>query len=268
MKTALCLSGESRTFNKCFQSQYDHIIKPLNADVFVHTWTFGGNPELFPSRDENYDIHKHLSFIDSYEYSTPLTEINQLYKPKTMVVEYPDYNFFIDKIKQSKILFSYFYFEKNKEKGDNRYKLFNMLMMYYGIYNSNLLKKKFEDIKGFKYDLVIRCRFDLYFKKVVFELEKNVIYLPPNKDINVLFPEEMNKLLLEKGMSFMPNDKFAYGDSGSMDYYSSIYEFYDKDVDYYTLHPEAGLSEHLWEKNESEYKDIRMNNNIEMKILR
>ena len=272
MKAALCLSGQSRTFKKCFKSQYNHIIKPLNADVFIHTWAYAGNSQIHATHNQSYDINKYVKFVDSYKYSTPLTAINQLYKPKTMVVEYPDYNFFIDKMKQSKNLPDQ---DKNSDKwytlfkNNNRYKWFNLLMMHYGIYKSNSLKKKFEDIKGFKYDLVIRCRFDLLFKKAIIdEVEKNVIYLPPNEDIDIVFNEGMKKQLQEKGPAFMPNDKFAYGNSGAMDYYSSIYEFYNRDVDYYLHHGEASVSQHLWDKNNSEYKNIKINDKIKMKIQR
>lgn len=46
MKVALCLSGQSRTFKRCFKSQKKHIIDRLNPDIFIHTWTFGGNRDI------------------------------------------------------------------------------------------------------------------------------------------------------------------------------------------------------------------------------
>ena len=95
MKTALCLSGQSRTFSKCFESQYNNIIKPLHADVFIHTWAYAGNPHVHSTHNGSYDVTKYKNSVDSYEYSTPLTDINKIYKPKIMLVEYPDYNFFI-----------------------------------------------------------------------------------------------------------------------------------------------------------------------------
>jgi hypothetical protein len=66
----------------------------------------------------------------------------------------------------------------------------------------------------------------------------------------------------------MPNDKLAYGNSESMDYYSSIYSFFNQDIDHYPHHGEATISDHLWIKNNSIYKHIKINNNIKMKIQR
>ena len=271
MKTALCLSGQSRTFSKCFESQYNNIIKPLHADVFIHTWAYAGNPHVHSTHNGSYDVTKYKNSVDSYEYSTPLTDINNLYKPKIMLVEYPDYNFFINKMKESKHFPNLD--EKNTWfklfKSDNKYKWFNLLMMHYGTYKSNELKKNFEDKRNFKYDLVIRSRFDLYFEKAIIKkVKKNVVYLPPNEDIDITFTEDMKKALDKHGPSFMTNDKFAYGDSEAMDYYSSIYKFYDKNVDHYIHHGEASVAEHLWHKNKSKYKEIKVNKNIKMKIQR
>jgi|SRR6056300_493012 len=270
MKTALCLSGQSRTFEKCFESQYNHIIQPLNADVFIHTWTFSGHSDIHSTHNNNYDIFKYKEYVESYSHITPVENIISCYKPKKILIEHPDYDFFIQKIKKS--------YRHNKKTNDfeyklfgneNNYKWFNVLMMYYGIYMSNKLKCNYEKKKNMQYDLVIRSRMDLFFEKFNINNQDNHnITLPPNEDIDIVFDEHMKKQLLDVGPKFMPNDKFAYGGSKQMDYYSSAYLFFDKDVDYYPHHGEAVITEHLWDKNHSEYKEININNNIRMKIQR
>jgi len=38
MKTAVCISGQPRCWEKGYDSIYNNIIKPNNADVFIHAW--------------------------------------------------------------------------------------------------------------------------------------------------------------------------------------------------------------------------------------
>ena len=56
-------------------------------------------------------------------------------------------------------------------------------MMYYSIYQSNNLKKQYEINYGFKYDIVIRCRFDLFFEHLKL-LTDDSLYLAPNENID------------------------------------------------------------------------------------
>lgn len=272
MKVALCLSGQSRTFKQCFRSQKKHIIDPLNADIFIHTWTFSGHRDIHSTHNHQYDVKKYQNYVNSYKYVTPVTDIIRIYKPKNISVEYPNYNFFINKIKSSKRYGPDDGFNKLFDN-NNKYKWFNLLMMYYSIFMSNKLKKQYEDANNFKYDIVIRCRLDLYFKQFIIDhtiqqIIENVIFLPPNEDIDIKFSPVMKEQLVKEGPAYMPNDKLAYGNSLAMDYYSSIYNFFHQDVDYYPHHGEATISDHLWYKNNSIYKNIQVNNKIKMKIYR
>jgi hypothetical protein len=73
--------------------------------------------------------------------------------------------------------------------------------------NSYLNAYRPEIISGIKYDVVIKCRFDIeLLEKVEIKLPENQIYIPIGWD-------HMDGV----------NDIFAYGDSESMDYYSSAF---------------------------------------------
>lgn len=246
MRVAICLSGQTRTYEKCFDSQYNHIIKKYNCDVFIHTWVYNG---LYPKTPDNLHYCREYSInnYDKYLNNNYLidSKVISLYNPKKILIEYPDKNFFI-----------------NKSPSDN-IKFFNAIMMYYSIYQSNQLKIKYENDRNFKYDIVIRCRFDLFFESLDLISDGN-LYLAPNENIDRPFNNEMKNLLNTIGPKYMPNDQFAYGTSNAMDYYSDAYIDYLLHKDSFPSHPEGVLSKHLWENGK--YIPL-IDNNIRMKII-
>ncbi len=248
MRVALCLSGQTRTFENVFYTQFTHIIKKYKTDIFIHTWLYNG---LYPKTPDNlhycreYKIENHDRYLtNDYLNDKRLLE---LYIPKKCLLEYPEKNYFIGKIQS-----------ENKQ-------FFNALMMHYSIYSCNELKKQYEIDNSFLYDIVIRCRFDLFFQRCDLVLKDyNTIYLPPHANVNNPFTDSMKRILEKDGPSYMPNDQFAYGSSSAMDYYSSLYKNYIKKQSMYPNHPEGMLSDHLWKFNKN-YK-IEINSNILMGI--
>lgn len=246
MRIALCLSGQTRAYEKCFDSQYINIIKPYNCDIFIHTWLYNG---LYPKTPDNLHYCKeyNISNYDKYLNDDYLinSKLFSLYTPKKILVEYPDKDFFI-----------------NKLSPNDNIKFFNAIMMYYSIYQSNNLKKQYEINYGFKYDIVIRCRFDLFFEHLKL-LTDDSLYLAPNENIDRPFNNNMKNILNTVGPKYMPSDQFAHGTSTAMDYYSNIYESYLLNQNIFPQHPEGMISEYLWN---SSYIPI-INNNIRMKII-
>ena len=237
MRTALCLSGQIRCSDRTIQSLKEKIIDKYNCDVFIHTW-----------RDKGHVVPHH--YIENYQHKYREIDYSFIeeYNPKKIKIEYPNYNMF-----KVKTLNSRFY---------------NTLMMWYGIYQANELRKEYEIQNNVMYNCVIRCRFDLFFENFTIPvLKNNTIYLPPNENINQPFSSQMRKMLERLGESYMPNDQFAYGNSSSMDYYCSIHKILSNDLNYYPHHPEELLSHHLWSKNKSKILP-KINNLIQMKILR
>lgn len=238
MKVALCLSGQTRNWIGCRDTIKKHIIEPLNADVFFHTWNVKGERVFYEVRQ---------NFIPP---PIPIEgDLVGFYEPLDYAIEVPDY----DKFKKIQP------------------KYYNTLMMHYSIWKANELKRIYEDANRMKYDLVIRCRFDLEIHKfdIIDTLSNivNTIYLPPNKNIDVVFPAPMQSEFELKGIKYMPNDQFAYGSSYGMDYYSKIWEIECNNINAYDNHPEGSYSSHLWDCNKSNFiTDV--NPNILMKIFR
>lgn len=260
MKVALCLSGLTRNFVDCVNTHKKFFIAPYNTDVFIHTWSKEGSNTLPHWYTQQYSLNRHQIDLENQK-NTDINRIISQYSPKKILIEYPDINYFHRN----------FFSETSPS-------FFNCVMMHYSINRANNLKKEQEIYNGFKYDIVIRCRFDSYFENIDFldtltEISTlannkiyNTIYLPPAQNVDVRFNTEMLHLLEKQGVSYMPNDQFAYGSSQSMDYYCSIFDSMKKNSDFYVKHPEGVLSEHLWSKNTSNIKNIQINNSIKMKI--
>jgi uridine kinase len=94
---------------------------------------------------------------------------------------------------------------ENELKHQNK-KYINMRSMWYKIYILNCLKQKYEKINNFKYDLVIRLRPDLFI------LDDNINFEEYNLDNNMIY-----------GLL----DEFNFGNSYSMDIYSSLFLNFD-----------------------------------------
>lgn len=135
-KTAICLSGHLRTFEKTINS-FKRAFEPLkNYDVFIHTWD---NLGFDPSRG---DIG--LANINT---NNLRQKINEVYNPKVLTID-PYLNQNGDKYR--------FAASGVRDPGF-------VLGMFYSLKQANLLKKNWEKSNNFKYDLVIRARADIIY---------------------------------------------------------------------------------------------------------
>lgn len=161
MKVAVCLSGQPRFVEECFPSIYNNIIKPNNADVFMHGWyddemlskpyKYGGDGEWKNKRIEK-DIHK---------------KAIELYKPVDYLFE-SQIKFACSKVdfQKSVLKFQAGALDECTEAGENFETycdrlLFNGASMFYSIFQSNHIKERYSWNNNIHYDAVIRCRFDV-----------------------------------------------------------------------------------------------------------
>lgn len=133
-RTAVCISGHLRTFEKTGPSIVNNIINRTGADVFIHTWDTLG-----------FDLGRGDAHSISLKTEDYLDKINEMFSPKEIVVE----QFFQqDKSK---------YIDRIAETRDPA----NVLGMFYKIKKCNELKQNYEEKNNFLYDVIIRCRADL-----------------------------------------------------------------------------------------------------------
>lgn len=193
MRIALCLSGQMRTYKKCYPSLKEFILEPLKPDIFIHTWSDSGITTK---------IKKGAEFKTE---EVTREELNKLYSPKSMIIE----NFkkeYTEKLKGVEVP------EILKEKEPRNYK--GTLPMFYKMQVCNELKSKWEKEKGFTYDLVIRLRPDLEFLE---EIPKKVLNQPEKVWHNN--SEDGNPSAF-----WQISDKFFLSNSRNMDSCCSVFE--------------------------------------------
>ena len=190
---ALCISGQMRTFRKCYGYLYENIIQVLDPDIFVHVW-------------EKTGITTNARFVNDIENDTVTHEtLESLYSPESAVIENFEqkYHTELDGVRIPRQL------KKDSEgwKGN--------IPMFYKMKKCNDLKSEVEREHGFRYDFVIRIRPDLMvtepIPEKVFENEEIVWYL--NNDTKA-------------GQSI--SDQFAISSSANMDYYTSVWNHLNK----------------------------------------
>lgn len=205
MKIAICFSGEPRFVDKCHDMIKRNIIDPNNiVDVFVHTWY------------DNSIINKKLytDAVSSFANSTidlgVTDKIVDLYKPKKIIIDSPRH-FSNSRIDFDGSLDKYFAGYKNSVHSKQEYRdirISNIYSMWYSIMKSIELKKEYELENDFKYDIVIKCRFDLIVRSPIYFGNYN------NEKLNY---QELGQ------PDGMVSDWINFSNSSNMDVYSTIF---------------------------------------------
>jgi hypothetical protein len=166
MRVAVCLSGEIRGNPEHWQSVYEKIIKPNNADVFMHHIYYGDdvmNELSYFQRLVMQEYHKNKG-LSAY----PPSDIFRIFGPKLIEFErkkmYPIEHF--DAIKDK---INHYNSLPQSMVHDRRYWTDECTqMMYHGVMSQiesrkrvMMLKTQYEKEHGFEYDAVILTRIDV-----------------------------------------------------------------------------------------------------------
>lgn len=183
MKIAICISGQPRSV----KTGYDYMKNNL----------------LNPYKDHEIDF-----FIHTWANDSKTSDLyDSIYEVKSDRIDIP-----LNKK----------YINARFPKIDSpAYPAFNTYSMFYSVFHANQLKKDWEDEKGFKFDVVVRTRFDFLINKNMdfSDIQSGKIYVPDCRN-------DPNRIFC--------TDQFAYGTSEVMDLYSNTYQnlnyLYDKGV--------------------------------------
>ena len=222
-KVAICLSGHLREYKKNLASINKFIVKPLNADVFIHTWPENGK-----------------QIIATKGMTGPV--------PNTDYMEIPELSEYIDNVKSLEVGNNKEYLETLKDLEKKKFYLYGMSLKngYYGgqaepkfIYSQFYsINKAFENLTNYSknnnviYDIVIKMRADYCLYSGITEKEmdsvvhnENVIHVPTTPYSNHGHP---SCCLCSAGILHEEHcedicDVFAFSSYDNMKYYHDIY---------------------------------------------
>lgn len=198
MRIALCLSGQPRFIKLGYQFIKKYLLdNNNNIDIFLHAWY---NPLDVDKPYNSAQLYSsgHVGYVEK---DTDLFLVDN-FKPKKYIIE-------------PQIDFSEY--SKNLPNHQNAKKEI-MCSIFYSIFKSNELKKKYELENNFNYDLVVRTRYDLaYFDNINF-----FDYMDNLNKIHVLKNYQEDQDMFNSSCNPMP-DIFSFSNSKNMDIFSSVF---------------------------------------------
>lgn len=202
MRTALCISGELRSYRQTFPELKENIIDVLKPDVFVYSWDTVGGTWKGRNPFNKYNGY----FVDDFDRAPSGKQLEKdlenIYRPEGLILEHfkPEYKDKIYNVGRPALL------TENPDKGP--WSQYN-LPMFYTMYKCNELKRDKETQEGFTYDLVIKARTDVRFPLIPSSALEQL-------DVLWYYPRDHNE-------GHVVSDKFAFSNSKIMDYYSSVF---------------------------------------------
>lgn len=191
MRIAVCLSGQPRTWEKCYL-RWKEILEPQgNVDFFFHLWDYNTLPNLLLSLNGGTSLHDEP--LNSEEKNKIIETLN----PKKFLFE-------------SKKTINYWNcdIQENYQFGPWTKEQF------YSLYCVSLLKRQYELENDFRYDVVMRLRSDLWFVD----------------DFNITLPEPNTLYSAHCSWDNVYNcyrvgDIFYYADSHTFDQMALFFKF-------------------------------------------
>jgi hypothetical protein len=176
-KLALCFSGDTRTYNICFESIKTNLLDRFDCDVFISTYETSDeiknniinlyNPKKIIFHNKN-DITKIVSDYSNSLVNIKLNPISVFNEQKVCKV--------INSNNPEDYFFNYDKYEKRFIYGKFSY---NALCQFFGIYDVSKLCKEYMLNHDINYDYILRIRFDdkFYSEFVLNELQENEILI-------------------------------------------------------------------------------------------
>ena len=222
IKIALCLSGEPRNSMFSFPYMYESILSLNN--------------------DSNFEVDTFIHFSKTFRAFNLYNSKKYLFEPFLIADIIP----YILKLKyppELKSIFSYDLF--NTTNSNN---LVNQIRMLKNVQTCFNLAKSYS-----KYDIVIRCRPDIYFNKKI-----NLKYIIQNiimlKKYDIFIPK---KDTIDKTPHNEYSDQFAVGNFKSMEIYSDMFNNIES-----LLFETKNLKAEIWYKNYLDSKNLKIHEEI------
>jgi hypothetical protein len=177
LKIAFCVSGQLRTWDKCYQNICKLVTKleekDANVDFFCHSWDFESESTPVLLYTGNDDVVKHDDIT--------INDVLAIYKPK-------DYLF--ENYEKNKSVVEYIKNEGIKYK--NQTPITWSSQQFYSLMRAAEMKRNYEINNNIQYDVCIRLRYDQYIpeKEIdniiskIFSIQQNTIHTMHNRKHN------------------------------------------------------------------------------------
>lgn len=200
MKIALCLSGQPRGIPFSCEEIHKNLINANpNVDIFLHAWF---DPEKIGKPYGSAQPKQDGGMCGFIKEKTDEILLDS-YKPKKYVIEpqkeFPHARAF---------------------KSAPTAKQEVMASIFYSIYKSNELKKEYEFENNFKYDCVIRTRYDLYYHQPICVADYDDFY-KEKIVVSSRYQSAQDNLPWSKYNPMV--DIFAFSSSENMDIFCSVF---------------------------------------------
>ena len=234
MKIAICISGHLRHFTAGYQQFFKNLIKKnqnISFDFFISTW-----------KSKDWRTNEMFFNIDN-----SIDDINKIYNPIMLEIEN---EICFDTTEHMKYVTDPSWVKKGP--GGVRSKGEHIHAMFYKIKKANDLKIEYENLKNFKYDLVIRTRTDFTFDATI-----DILSIAPYCHNTIFVPHCDNNA---KKDGILIRDVFAMSSSENMNYYAALYSNIDNLVKINKIfRPEPLLYFHLLNKNKLKINEMLEN---------
>jgi hypothetical protein len=251
-RVAVCLSGQPRAAKETFYLIMNNIIRPNNADVFIHMNYDAEHLYMEKSHADNGNCKLEVG-IDKW--------VIENYKPVRYLVEKPrDFKNQILGMSEKRME-SYRKMNARRHWNDDEIKNYafkQLLSMYYSIYKVNEIKELYMLESGIHYDYVFRLRFDITPRDVIRaqDYEPNFIYyldigqpdnlisdwlnFGSNAIMNIYASVFLNMEYLNT-FRFMKKEDREENNIEASDKYSGVSEFFIRDIMYLHKIPKRGI---------------------------
>jgi hypothetical protein len=191
MRIAICISGQSRTWEKCYKRWLEIFGPQGDIDFYFHLWDYNTLPSIVASHNGGRKIEDELLSEDEK------LRILEAFKPKKHIFE-----------SRKKIEYWNCELPENKQFGPW------CREQFYSLYRVSLLKREYELENDFRYDIVIRIRTDLW----IIDTPKLIVPAPGTAyTSHCSWDERFN--------CYRVGDIFYYADSHTFDQVSEFYKY-------------------------------------------
>jgi hypothetical protein len=172
VKLALCFSGDTRTYNKCFDSIKNNLLDKFECDVFISTYDTN-----YETKNNILNLYKPKSYIFHNRdiiSNTVSTHIRNLKPIKENIIGIHNLSF--ENIKNiNKIEDCFFNYDKYEKNFVYNKLSVDALCQFFGIYDVSILCSKYMTHHNITYDYILRIRLDdiIYNTFTLYELNEN-----------------------------------------------------------------------------------------------